>query len=70
MFILAIFIRMTDNIKVSGLPSSKGVPSGLKGFKNKFQLKMIITYFLTGTINLYHLLHPPQDIGKGNNLNI
>ena len=36
---------MTQDIKVGGLPSSKGVPSGLKGFKNKLQLIIMITYF-------------------------
>lgn len=45
MLTLVILKRMREDIKISGLPSSKGVPSGLKGFKNKLQLKIIITYF-------------------------
>lgn len=69
MLVLATFISMTKDTKVSNLPSSKGVPSGLKGFKNKLQLEVIITYFHTGPINVYLLPHPPEDIGRSNNLN-
>lgn len=69
MLVLAAFIRMTKDTKVSNLPSSKGVPSGLKGFKKKLQLKGIITYFHTGTINVHLFSHPPQDIGRSSNLN-
>lgn len=69
MLVLAAFIRMRKNTKVNNLPSSKGVPSGLKGFKKKLQLKVIITYFHTGTINVHLLSHPLKDIGRSNNLN-
>lgn len=69
MLVLATFIRMTKDTKVSNLPSSKGVPSGLKGFKKKLQLKVIITYLHTGTIDVYLLSHPLQDTGRSNNLN-
>lgn len=61
MLVLATFIRMKKDTKVSNLPSSKGVPSGLKGFKKKLQLKGIITYFHTSTKNVYLLSHPPQE---------